>query len=54
MERAKPVWVICAIEGSCLISAVYLNKAKAYGWVKQRNTKLGFTAYYIEQSQLII
>lgn len=47
------VYVICAVNGSCLINAVYENKESAKEWVKKENKKLGFDAYYIEQSQLI-
>ena len=53
MVKAKPCWVILAVEGSCLVSAVYLDKKEAEAWVKKRNKELGFAAYYIEQSQLI-
>jgi len=46
-------WVIICETGSCLVSAVYLDKDKADEWVKQANNELGFEAYYVEQSQLI-
>ena len=50
---AKPVWVIIAIEGSCIINAIYLDRGRAHRWVSAENKRLGFQAYYIEQSQLI-
>lgn len=47
------VYVICAVNGSCLINAVYENKESAEKWIEKENNKLGLKAYYIEQSQLI-
>lgn len=49
------VWVILADpeSSSCIVSAVYLSKAKAEKWVEYKNKQLGFSAFWIEQSQLI-
>jgi len=52
--KAKECWVIIATNGSCLVTAVYLDKIEANSWVYEQNKKLGHEAYYIEQSQLIV
>ena len=55
MKKAKKVWVICADpeRSSCVVNAVYENRKEAQGWVKEQNKKLGFSSYWVEQSQLI-
>jgi len=55
MAKAKKVYVILANFGSssCIANAVYIDKEKAEEWVAKENKKLGFKAYWVEQSQLI-
>ena len=55
MKKAEKVWVICVNPecSSCIVNAVYKNKEKAEKWVEQKNRKLKFSLYWVEQSQLI-
>jgi len=49
------VWVILANpeSSSCIVNAVYLDRGKAEKWIEQEHKKLGFSAFWIEGSQLI-
>lgn len=53
--KTKKVWVICCERAcsSCVVNTVYEDKEEALKWIKKENKKLGFAAYYLEQSQLI-
>lgn len=55
MAKAKKVYVILADPdcSSCIVNAVYIAKEAAEEWVKKENKKLGYKAYWVEQSQLI-
>jgi len=55
MAKAEKVYVILAdpISSSCIVNAVYIDKEAAEEWVAKENKKLGYKAYWTEQSQLI-
>lgn len=49
------VWIILADpeSSSCIVNAVYLDKERTEKWTEYKNKQLGFSAFWIEESQLI-